>query len=111
MQNFSKTALENAVLSRLHDLHGATGFPPVEMVRVIGREDTPCGRYVDLECETRIHPESGYLDLGGSHIRLGAVPDGIMAVAKIDSGKLTTLEFTTYGGESWDGCEDGWELI
>ena len=94
MNTISPTALETAVLDRFHQIYKAQGFPPAESIRVLRRENTGGGRYVDLECDTSVQLDDGYIDLGGSFI-----------------GHLKVLEFTVYGGDFWDGEETEWRIV
>ena len=106
-----QSALETAVLEHLHHLYRAQGFPPAASVRVLRRENTGGGRYVDLECDKTVRIEDGYIDLGGSYIEMEGIPHGMMAVALIKNGYLTMLEFTVYGGHQWSGDERGWKIV
>lgn len=111
MREIEQSALEAAVLGRLHVMHGGLGFPPANMVRVLRRESTGCGRYVDIESDAEIEVENGYLDLGGSFIEMEGVANGIMAVALVHNRRLTELEFSTYGGDAWNGDERRWKIV
>lgn len=95
----------------MHRIYRDSGFPAAEFVSVRRRENTGAGRYVDLESAAELRVSDGYLDLGGSYIEMEGVSNGIMAVALVQSGRLTLLEFSVYGGESWDGDEREWRII
>ncbi|MEE9336422.1 MAG: hypothetical protein V3U65_20230 [Granulosicoccaceae bacterium] len=82
-----------------------------ESINVRRREDTGGGRYVDLECDTPVHLEDGYIDLGGSFIEMKDLPSGMMATVLVKGGKLKILEFTVYGGNYWDGEEREWRIV
>jgi hypothetical protein len=109
MHTSGPSALETAVLHRLYEVHRAIGFPPVTSVRVRGRTETPCGRYVDLEADAEVQLPSGYLDFGG-YIQMVGLPNGMMAVVLVRNHRLVELEFATYGGDAWDGEERQWTL-
>jgi hypothetical protein len=111
MTTIEKTGLETAVLDRFHQLYEAQGFPPAERIGVLRRENTGGGRYVDLECDAPLHLEDGYIDLGGSFIEMKGLPNGMMAVVLVKGGHATTLEFTVYGGDSWNGEESDWRIV
>ena len=106
-----QTPLESALLNRFHELYHANGFPAAKVVRVIRRENTGGGRYVDIASDERVHLDDGYIDLEGKFIEMNGIPNGMMAVAVIKDGRLTTLEFTVYGGDYWDGVERGWKFV
>jgi hypothetical protein len=110
MTTIPKSALEAAVLDRFHKLYQAQGFPPAESIGVLRRQNTGGGRYVDLECDTPVRLDDGYVDLGGSFIEMKGVPNGMMAVVLVKNGRVNTLEFTVYGGDFWSGEESAWRL-
>ena len=111
MRGCQKTRLEDAVLGHFHKIHRAKGFPLSEAVRVLERHVTPCGRYVEIESDIHVQMDDGYLDLEGSYIEMKGLPNGIMAVVMVNRQRVTMLEFTTYGGDSWDGNEDDWAIV
>jgi hypothetical protein len=111
MRTIQQTALETAVLDRLHELYRARGFPPARSIRALRRENTGDGRYVELESEARVQMDDGYIDLGGSFIEMKGLPNGMMAVVLVKDKHLTTLELTVYGGDSWDGEEREWKIV
>jgi hypothetical protein len=111
MYTIPKTALEAAILDRLHDLYDARGFPPEPSIRVLRRENTGSGRYVALESDARVQIVDGYIDLGGSFIEMNGLPNGMMAVALVKDKRLMTLEITVYGGDSWNGDEREWKIV
>jgi hypothetical protein len=39
------------------------------------------------------------------------VANGIMAVALVHNRRLTELEFSTYGGDAWNGDERRWKIV
>lgn len=78
---------------------------------MLRRENTGGGRYVDLECDSPVHLDDGYIDLGGGYIEMRGIPNGMMAVVLMKGGRVRTLEFTVYGGDSWDGDEAEWRLV
>lgn len=98
-------------MERFHRLYASAGFPPPEAVRVVKRECTAGGRYVDLECDAYVALKDGPADLQGSFIELPGLPNGMMAVVWIKGRKLRTLELTVYGGDPWDGSERGWRIV
>jgi len=111
MSTIQRSALETAVLDRFHQLYGAKGFPPAESIRVLRRDDTGGGRYVDLECDAPVQLDDGYADLGGSFVDMEGLPNGMMAVVLIRGGRIQVLEFTVYGGDFWDGQEREWKIV
>jgi hypothetical protein len=111
MNTIQQTALETAVLDRLRALYQARGLPPAMSIGVLRRENTGNGRYVDLESNADVQMDDGYIDLGGSFIEMKGLPNGMMAVALVKNNHLTTLEFTVYGGDSWDGEEREWKIV
>lgn len=111
MMTIPQTVLETAVLDRLHSLYNERGFPPANSIKVLRRENTGGGRYVDLESDARVQLDDGYVDLGGSFIEMKGVPNGMMAVALVKDNRVTTLEFTVYGGDSWNGEEREWKIV
>ncbi len=111
MSTLPQSALEAAVLERLHELYRAKGFPRAESIRVLRRENTGGGRYVDLKCDVLVQLDDGYIDLGGSYIEMKGLPNGMMAVALIKDARVTTLEFTVHGGDPWNGEEEDWKIV
>lgn len=106
----NQTPLETALLSRFHQLYQAKGFPCAEQVNILGRENTGGGRYVDIECDASVDVADGYLDLAEKFIEMEGLSNGMMAVVRVKRGRLSILELTTYGGESWDGKERAWRI-
>jgi len=111
MNVIDQSALETAVLERLHEVHRAVGFPPAKSIRVLRRENTGGGRYVDIDADAEVQMNDGYLDLGGGFIEMEGLPSGMMAVALVQNRRLKVLEFTVYGGDTWDGKERGWKIV
>lgn len=111
MTTIEKTELETAVLDRFHQLYQAQGFPSADAIAVIQRQNTGGGRYVDLECAALLRLDDGYIDLGGSFIEMKGLPNGMMAVVLVKGGHPKTLEFTVYGGDSWNGEESDWRIV
>jgi len=111
MNTIQPSALETAVLDRFHQLYQEKGFTPAESIRVLRRENTGGGRYVDIESDAPVQLSDGYVDLGGSYVELSGLPNGMMAVALVKNGRLMTLELTVYGGDSWDGEERDWKIV
>jgi hypothetical protein len=108
---YKQTSLETAILDRLHELHMGIDFPAAKTIRVLRRENTGGGRYLDLESDALVRAENGYLDLGGSFIEMTGLRNGMMAVALVKDRRLTTLELTVYGGDRWDGEEHEWKIV
>jgi hypothetical protein len=111
MNTLQQTALETEVLGRLYELHHASGFPSAASIRVLRRENTGGGRYLDLDSDALVHIVDGYIDLGGKFIQMNGLPNGMMAVALVKKQRLKTLEFTVYGGDHWDGEEREWKIV
>jgi len=111
MKSLEQSALETAILDRFHELYGAKGFPRAAAIRVLHRDNTGGGRYVDLECDAEILLDDGYVDLGGSFVEMKGVPNGIMAVVLLKGGRIKLLELTVYGGNFWDGEEREWRIV
>lgn len=102
--------MEAAVLDRFHQLYAAKGFPPAESIRVLHRENTGGGRYVDLECDAEVDLD-GYVDLGGGFVEMSGLPNGLMAVVLLKGRRVKLLELTVYGGDFWDGEEREWRIV
>jgi len=66
---------------------------------------------VDLESDTPVQVGDGYLDLAGRFVEMEGAPAGMMAVVLVKQGRLRILEFTAYGGDSWDGEERAWRIV
>ena len=111
MNTIPQTALETAVLERLHEVHRAAGFPPARLVQVLKRENTGGGRYVDVASDAELLVSDGYIDLGGSFIEMDGLPNGMMAVALVQDRRLRILEFRVYGGDIWNGEERAWKIV
>jgi hypothetical protein len=111
MVMIQQSPLEAAVLDRLHELYKTKGFPSAESIRVLRRDNTGGGRYVEVECSARVQIDDGYIDLGGSYIEMDGLPNGMMAVALVKDGRVTMIEFTVYGGDSWSGEERAWKIV
>ena len=102
--------LEADLLEEFYHLYKAEGFPPPSTVHLRHRENTGAGRYVDLEAPSRTKLDRGVLDLGGQYIEMDGIPDGLMAVARIDDHRLRQIEIAVYGGDPWDGAEREWRI-
>lgn len=111
MNDIGQTAMETAVLAKLHDLYKADGFPEADSVRVLQRENTGGGRYVDIDADVEVLRDDGYLDLGGSFIEMSGIPSGMMAVVFLQGRRLRRLEFAVYGGDHWNGEEQVWKIV
>jgi hypothetical protein len=107
----NQTPLESAVLTLFHELYGDRGFPSPVSIQVRRRDNTGAGRYVELECPGQMDIADGYLDLAGRYIEMKSLPNGMMAVVQIKNHRIHVLEFTVYGGDSWDGTEADWALV
>lgn len=103
--------LEFAIAAKFYDLYRDQGFPSPDRLRVRRRENTGSGRYVDLDPIDCQSLEDGYLDMGGGFIELSGVPNGLMAVARIQNRRLDQIEISVYGEESWSGEECEWKLV
>jgi hypothetical protein len=104
------TPLEAALIQEFHWLYADSGFPRPESLRVVGRENTGAGRYVALACECDSVMPDGYLDLAGGFVEIDAVPDGLMAIVRIEAGRPVEIEIAVYGEEHWDGVEGTWTI-
>lgn len=104
------TALESALLDEFHALYAKDGFPDPQQIGLMSRDNTSCGRYVELSASGAAMKRNGYLDLGGKYIEIEGVPNGMMAVVLITEGHPKVLELTAYGGDNWDGTECRWAL-
>ena len=111
MNPIAQSLMETAVLDRFHQLYQTRGFPSAESIRILRRENTGGGRYAELECDTRLQMDDGYIDLLGSFIEMKGLPNGMMAVVLVTGGYVKTLEFTVYGGDLWDGEERAWKIV
>lgn len=111
MNTIQQSALETAVLDRFRQLYQGKGFPSAELIRVLRRENTGCGRYVDLECDTPVQLNDGYIDLDGAYIEMESLKNGMMAVVLVRDSRVRVLEFTAYGGDSWSGDEREWKIV
>lgn len=103
--------MEHALLAAFHQLYGNVGFPTPNEVRVLRRENTGAGRYVDVEAEQRIELDDGFVDLGGQYIEMEGVPNGLMAVARISGHRIHQVEIAVYGDDAWDGEERRWAIV
>lgn len=83
MSSLPQTAFESAILALFHELYRQQRFPPPEAIRVLRRENTGGGRYVDLRCWDRVELEDGYVDMAGRYISMKSLPNGMMAVVQI----------------------------
>lgn len=106
-----RSGLETAVLERFHEVYSAIGFPSAKSINLLRRENTGNGRYVDIESDTEVNVNDGYLDLGGSFIEMEGLPNGMMAVVLVQNRRLKVLEFSVYGGDEWDGEEREWKIV
>lgn len=110
MRLLEPTPLEHALLRIFHELYGTAGFPLPERIRVRKREDTGGGRYVDLDAESALELQDGYLDLGGRFIEMDGIPHGLMAVVLVKGSRPVQMEIAVYGGHAWDGEERRWSI-
>lgn len=104
------TALEAAVLERLHGLYRSQGFPDPASIAVKARVNTGAGRLVELEAPNSLTCADGFLDLNGSYIAMAKVPLGMQVTVAIEHGRPCQLEFTTFGEQPWDGVEREWAI-
>lgn len=111
MKSDELSPLEVAIIDVFCMQHGDHGFPTPDRVRVIRRENTGAGRYVDVESDNVVKLDDGYVDLGGKFIQMDGVPHGMMAVAQIKDHRLRQIEIAVYGSFSWDGNENSWSIV
>jgi len=111
MSTLPQTEFESALLALFHKLYRQQGFPSPEAIRVLGRENTGGGRYVDLVCWDRVDLEDSYVDMAGRYISMKSLPNGMMAVVQIKNHRVIRLELTVYGGDFWDGNEKDWSIV
>ena len=111
MTDIAPSPLEAALLNEFHRLYGAVGFPAADSIGVTSRDNTGGSRYVALRCREPCALQSGYLDLGGKHIEMPHIPNGLMAVIRVVAGQPVELAIAVYGGDSWDGEEREWTLV
>lgn len=111
MTDLELSSLEYGTLRVFHKLYGSAGFPAPQDITVVRRENTGTGRYVELKSDALLTIGDGFLDLGGRYIEMSGVPNGLMAVASVDGGAVTQLEFAVYGNEVWDGQEREWSIV
>ena len=105
------TLLEMALLAAFHELYKDQGFPAPEKVKVRHRENTGSGRYTDLDSPDKTQLDDGYLDLAGRFVEMSGVPNGLMAVAKVEHHQLQQIELSVYGDDPWDGEERDWRIV
>lgn len=105
------TPLETALLAAFHELYRDRGFPSPDKVKVRHRENTGSGRYTDLDSPDKTQLDDGYLDLSGRFIEMSGIPNGLMAVARIQDHQLQQIEMSVYGDDPWDGEERDWKIV
>ena len=105
------TPLEAALLAAFHEIYKDRGFPSPDRLRVRCRENTGSGRYVDIESLDTTRLDDGYLDLGGRFIEMPKVPNGLMAVVRIEDHRVRQIEISVYGEDPWDGEERNWKIV
>ena len=105
------THLEFALMAAFQDLYKSNGFPSAEAFRVLHRENTGSGRYVELRCDELVNLDDGDLDLCGGYIEMKGVRDGLMALVLVEAKRVRQLEIAVYGFEAWDGEERAWNII
>jgi hypothetical protein len=110
MQSVQLSPLETALATVFHELYGDKGFPAPNRIRVLRRENTGAGRYVDVDSDDHIALDDGYVDLGGRYIKMSEVPHGLMAVALIKNHRVRQIEIAVYGVFIWDGIERDWSI-
>ena len=110
MTGIQFSPLESALLTVFHSLNAARGFPPPDQFRILRRENTGAGRYVDVQVSADTQLEDGYIDLGGRFIEMDGIPHGLMAVMRIKDHRPTQIEIAVYGNHSWNGEETNWSI-
>ncbi len=103
------TALEQAILEAYHRAFADRGFPRVESIEVLDRENSGAGRFVGLESSATIAIEERTCDVP-FHVQMDGVENYLGFVLFLKDGKLDWLEMFTYVG-SWDGEERPWRLV
>ena len=111
MSSLQLSPLETALLAVFHELYNDQGFPFPEAIRVLRRENTGGGRYVDLESVKHVQLDDGHIDLGGRYIEMSGLPNGLMAVVLIKNNRIQQIELAVYGGDFWDGEERDWSIV
>ena len=91
------TPLEYAILERLRQLDPELSALPPQVVEVLSREFTKCGRYVTITGER--------LKAGGTQLDMVGLPYGITVPG------TGVLELVVNGEESWDGEERAFHFV
>jgi len=97
------TRLEYAILERLRQLDPELSALPPQVVEVLSREFTPCGRYVTITGER--------LKAGGTQLDMVGLANGITAELTVTVPGAGVLELVVNGGESWDGEERAFHFV
>src|SRR5689334_1712744 len=95
--------LEFAILERLRQFDLTLTQPCAEVVEVISREFTPCGRYVTLKAIG--------LKPGGIQLNMNGIPNGITSDLTITVPGTGVLEIVVNGGDAWDGEERSFYFV
>jgi len=105
------TPLERDLLERFHARYAAEGFPRVDELVVLDRDDFGAGRCVRFLHHGFLHLSDGELGLGRySQINVPVLEAGASFHARIERGKLADLEIFVNGDGPWDGSETGWTV-
>jgi hypothetical protein len=99
--------MELYILSQYHLVYKNNGFPKVEDIIVISRENTGAGRYLGIKsnnaviCETRVLDADVIVKFSTSDTILGSK-------VWLKGNYLDHLDIYTFGSNGWDGDEEGW---
>jgi hypothetical protein len=102
--NDFEVALISLIL-KTHDPENKKWANILTTIQVSSREITGVGSYINFENnQARVLPVGTTTDLGfDGEIIVPDVPSGLGCVLAIDDGRLSYLEFFTYGDEEWNG--------
>ena len=107
------TTLESTLLNNLFEKYPALKSH-LSYVKVKNRKITKTGMIVNLEytnAEEELHfEEINALFSAGENIEIKSLKHGLGYVIDITDGKISYIEFTTYG-EKWNGKLDDYKII
>jgi hypothetical protein len=108
--NNGLTPLECDLIGRIHARYKHWGFPDLNQIRLLSRENTGAGRFTYIAHDGELAFEgAGDLSQGDfSQFDMVGLDAGASFWAYVENRKVKYLEIVVNGHQQWDGTERSW---
>jgi hypothetical protein len=115
MMNDRLTVVENRLVEEILKQHYEVRdrlVDQLECLRVVSREPTGVGAYINFSSPSPVQDETIDTELGfRGKIEIEGIPMGLGCVLAVTAGRLHYLELFVYGDLTWDGNLDNARII